>query len=77
MGLLLVELARTGSPGSDGKRVGVIGEDRPLSPELLALAALQAGAAEPVAALEVADPSLLAAVFKVPVATAGWVLARR
>src|SRR5664279_4519000 len=48
------------SLGSDGECVGVIGEDSPFGPDLLALGALQAAAAHPVAALEVADPALLA-----------------
>ena len=42
----------------DGERVGVVGEDRPLSPDLLALVAFEAAAVQPVAAFEVADSSL-------------------
>src|ERR1035437_7609323 len=48
------------SPGPDGERVGVVGEDPPLSPDLLALVAFEAAVAHPVAAFEVADASLLA-----------------
>src|SRR4051794_33006747 len=48
------------SPGAGGEGVGVVGEDRPLSPDLLAVGALEAAAVQAVAALEVADAALLA-----------------
>src|SRR5437764_14097781 len=51
---------RSVSPGSDGERVGVVGEDRPLSPDLLAFVALEARSPQSVAAFEVADPSFRA-----------------
>src|SRR6185437_15309260 len=55
----LVEGAiRSVSPLSDSERVGVVGQDRPFSPDLLSLVALQAGSVQPVAAFEVADPTL-------------------
>ena len=55
----LVEGAiRSVSPFTDDERVGVVGEDAPLSPDLLALVALQAGSVQPVAAFEVTDPAL-------------------
>jgi hypothetical protein len=43
------------SVGSDGECVGVVGEDRPAGPDLLALLAFQSAAVEAVAAFEVAD----------------------
>src|SRR5215213_832811 len=48
---------RSVSRGPDGERVGVVGQDGPLSPDLLALVALQPAAVDAVAAFEVADPS--------------------
>ena len=45
------------SGGSDGQRVEVVGQDAPSGPGLLTLIALQAAAAHPVAAFEVADAS--------------------
>src|ERR1019366_5317256 len=51
----LVEGAvRSVSPGPDGERVGVVGQDRPFSPDLLALVAFEAAAVQPVAAFGVA-----------------------
>src|SRR5580692_13186406 len=46
------------SAGSDGKRVKVVGADRPAGPGLHSVVALQSGAAHSVAVLEVADPAL-------------------
>src|SRR5664279_3257951 len=46
------------SPGSDGEGVGVVGEDAPAGPDLLAFVALEAGSVQAVAAFEVTDPSL-------------------
>src|ERR1039458_9773379 len=46
------------SPGPDGERVSVVGEDRPSGPDLLAFVAFEAASAHPVAAFEVADPPL-------------------
>src|SRR5438128_9939208 len=46
------------SAGPDGVGVKVVGEDRPARPGALALFALQAAAAQSVAALEVADAAL-------------------
>ena len=61
MGLLLSkERFGSVSPLPDGERVGVVGQDRPLSPDLPALVAFQAGSVQPVAAFEVTDPALLA-----------------
>src|SRR5215216_615686 len=45
------------SAGPGGERVGVVGEDRPLGPDLLALVALQPAAIDALAAFEVADRS--------------------
>ena len=60
-GLALVEGAvGSVSPLADDERVGVVGQDRPLSPDLPALVAFQAGSVQPVAAFEVADPALVA-----------------
>src|ERR1700687_871659 len=42
------------SPGPDGERVSVVGQDRPLSPDLPALVAFEARSGEPVASFEVA-----------------------
>src|ERR1041384_5434860 len=53
-----VERYRSVSVGPDGERVGVVGQDRPFSPDLLALVTLEPAAVQPVAALEVADPAL-------------------
>src|SRR5215203_4211923 len=44
----------------DGEGVEVVGQDRPASPDPLALVASQAAAPQPIAPLEVADPSLAA-----------------
>src|ERR1035437_150381 len=44
------------SPGSDGERVSVVGEDRPSGPDLLAFVAFEAAAVQSVAAFEVTDP---------------------
>ena len=63
---------------SDGEGVGVVGQDRPLSPDPPPLVAFQAGSVQPVAAFEVADPALLAsAVAPQPACAAlgGWLLA--
>src|SRR5438270_9043045 len=46
------------STGSDGERVEVVGEDRPAGPGSHPVVALQARAAQAVAALEVADAPL-------------------
>src|SRR5436309_10423215 len=46
------------SAGPDGERVKVVGEDRPSAPSLHSGLSLQAGSAQPVAALEVADTAL-------------------
>src|SRR3954452_1221370 len=43
------------SAGPDGEGVEVVGEDRPLGPDLLPVVALQTAAVQPVAAFEVAD----------------------
>src|SRR5579862_1754327 len=60
-GFALVEGAiRSVSPGSDGERVEVVGEDCPFSPDPPALVALQSGSVQPVAALEVTDSALRA-----------------
>ena len=59
--MVWVALGRSGfsvSAGPDGQRVGVVGEDRPAGPDLLALVAFQAAAVEAVAAFEVADAAL-------------------
>src|SRR6188472_606857 len=48
------------SGGADGERVEVVGEDAPAGRDLLAVMPLQAAAAQPVAALEVADAALAA-----------------
>src|SRR3954454_13455356 len=53
-----VERYRSVSEGPDGERVGVVGQDRPFSPDLLALVALEPAAVQRIAALEVADSSL-------------------
>src|SRR4051812_40146339 len=53
-----VERYRSVSAGPDGERVGVVGQDRPFSPDLLALVALEPAAVQGIAALEVADSSL-------------------
>src|SRR5665213_3126948 len=45
------------SPGSDGERVSVVGQDRPSGPDLLAFVAFEAGSVQAVAAFEVTDPS--------------------
>src|SRR5438045_8092195 len=46
------------SPRPDGERVAVVGENRPLSPDLMAFVAFEAAAVHPVAAFEVTDPAL-------------------
>src|SRR5919106_4583042 len=46
--------------GVDGEGVEVVGQDRPAGPDPLALVAPQAAAAQPIAALEVADAALAA-----------------
>ena len=51
---------RSVSPGPDGERVEVVGEDSPFSPDLPAFVAFEAAAAQPVAAFEVADPAFRA-----------------
>src|SRR5665213_3799495 len=48
------------SSGSDGERVGVVGEDAPAGPDLLAFIAFEAGSVQAVAAFEVTDPPLRA-----------------
>ena len=58
MGALVEGAVGSVPPGPDGERVGVVGQDRPLSPDLPALVAFQAGAVQPVAAFEVTDPAL-------------------
>ena len=45
------------SPGPDGERVSVVGEDAPSGPDLLAFVAFEAASVQAVAAFEVADPS--------------------
>src|ERR687898_348277 len=55
------ERSRSLSAGSDGQGVGVVGEDRPLSPDLLAFVALEPAAVRRVAAFEVADPAFVEA----------------
>lgn len=45
------------SPGPDGEGVAVVGQDRPLNPDVPPLAAFEPGAVEDVAAFEVAGPS--------------------
>jgi hypothetical protein len=55
---LIDSTLRSASPGADGERVEVVSQDRPLSPGLPAVVAFQAAAVQPLAAFEVADPSL-------------------
>jgi Transposase DDE domain len=54
---LIKRAVRSVSPGPDDEGVGVVAQDRPLSPDLLAFVALQAGSVQPVAAFEVTDPA--------------------
>ena len=49
-----------GSGGLDGEGVQVVGQDRPASPDPLALVTPEAAAAQPIAPLEVADAALTA-----------------
>src|SRR5215216_6701595 len=56
----LVGPIRVLSAGVDGQGVQVIGQDRPAGPDPLALVALEAAAAQVVAALEMADAALAA-----------------
>ena len=66
------------SAGSDGEGVEVVGEDRPAGPDLLALVAFEAAAAEAVAAFEVTDPAFAACsvALQAPLGTSGaWLLA--
>src|SRR5664280_1370943 len=48
------------SPGPDGERVSVVGEDAPSGPDLLAFVAFEPGSVQAVAAFEVADPAFRA-----------------
>lgn len=57
------------SPGPDGERVGVVGQDRPLSRVLPSLVSLEAGSLQPVAALEVADAALHTTISIAPAKT--------
>lgn len=47
-----------GPSSSDGERVGVVGQDRALSPDPLAPMAVEAGAIRPVVAFGVPDAAL-------------------
>ena len=77
-GLARVERAvRSVSPGPDRVAVGLVGQDRPLSPDLVALAAPAAAAVQPVAAFEVTDAVLRAgsvASQSTPGVSGGWLL---
>src|SRR5450631_1607177 len=48
------------SPGSDGERVSVVGEDAPSGPDLLVFVAFEARSVHAVAAFEVTDPAFRA-----------------
>jgi hypothetical protein len=57
---LVEESLRSVSPGPDGEGVGVVAQDRPLSPDLPAFVAFQPAAVQSVATFEVADAAFLA-----------------
>src|SRR5512140_1076689 len=60
MGLLWLGALGSVSRGPDGERIAVVGQDSPLTPDLLAVVASQAAAVQSVAAFEVADAAFLA-----------------
>jgi hypothetical protein len=81
MGFALVEGAwGSVSLRSDAERVGVIGQDAPLSPDLTALVAFQPGSVQRVASFEATDPALGAGSVALQAADGSlgsWLLAAR